>query len=421
MEEIRIKENIDNPLELERLYRYDRKAFVTEFTKVYPEIKENNLAAYWKIRLDYGKGGEIALNIRRFDIIALLISSVLAGFLANLPYIFNFDIENSLFLQRNAGLILFFGLSLYTLLTIKVTEIKKFVLFVLLFIVPAVYINLLPGDTDKHSSINLAFIHLPLLMWCIYGLVYMNFDIKSLSKRTDYIKHNGDMAVLGAVIMIVGIALTGVSVGLFSAIDINFEGFLMDHVAFWGFGSAAIIAAFIIRNYPSLTNRIAPVIASTFSPLVLIVLIIYLITLAVSGKNPYSDRDFLLIFNLMLLAVMGIISFSVSEISSNRQQRFNVLILFILSIVSLLINLIALSAIVYRLGEFGISPNKVAVLGSNLLVFVNLILIMIDLYKVNSRSKDVQQVEITISRYLPIYAGWTVLVVFVFPLIFGFK
>jgi len=141
----------------------------------------------------------------------------------------------------------------------------------------------------------------------------------------------------------------------------------------------------------------------------------------VSGKNPYSDRDFLLIFNLMLLAVMGIIAFSVSEISSNRQQRFNVLILFILSIVSLLINLIALSAIVYRLGEFGISPNKVAVLGSNLLVFVNLILIMIDLYKVNSRSKDVQQVEITISRYLPLYAGWTALVVFVFPLIFGFK
>jgi hypothetical protein len=420
MEEINLKENLENPVEFERLYRSDKKAFKTEFERIFPEIKENSLAGYWKVRLDYEKIGGYAFKIRKYDIIALLITCLAVGFLANLPVIFNFNMETSFYLERNAGLIFFFGLSLYAIITMRITDAKKLLIFALLFIIPAVYINLLP-TCESCKSITLAYIHLPLLMWCIYGLVYIDFDAKSLSKRTDYIKLNGDLAVLGAIIVISGIALTIVTIGLFSAIDISIERIFKETFAFWGFASAAVLTAFIIRNYPSVTNKIAPVIASVFSPLVLIILISYLIAIAISGKNPYNDRDFLLIFNLMLVGVMAIISFSVSESSFAKPLRINGQILFILSIISLLINLIALSAIVYRLNEYGISANKVAVLVSNLLVFVNLILIMFDLYKVIAKGGDIQHVETTISKYLPIYAAWTILVVFAFPVIFGFK
>jgi hypothetical protein len=188
-----------------------------------------------------------------------------------------------------------------------------------------------------------------------------------------------------------------------------------------GFVSAPVLTCFILKNYTNLTSKIAPVIAIIFSPLVLVTLIIYLVAIPISGKDPYNNRDFLMIFNIMLIGVMAIIVFSVSETSTFRKQRFNEIVLFVLSIVTLIINLIALSAIFYRLGQFGLTPNRLAVLGSNILIFVNLILITIDLFKINFKKAEIESVELTISKYLPVYIIWTLIVVFVFPVVFAMK
>jgi len=87
----------------------------------------------------------------------------------------------------------------------------------------------------------------------------------------------------------------------------------------------------------------------------------------------------------------------------------------------LIVNLIALSAIIYRLGEFGFTPNRTAVLGSNLLIFGHLTFIMLDLYRVVRKGKEFKTVEVTIAKYLPIYAAWTIFVIFILPFLFGMK
>lgn len=161
--------------------------------------------------------------------------------------------------------------------------------------------------------------------------------------------------------------------------------------------------------------------ANIFNPLVLITFVIYLITIPVSGKSPYSNRDILIIFNLMLLGVMGIIIFSISVTSQNKKQRFNRMILFILSIVTLIIDIVALSAVFFRLFAFGITPNRLVVLISNLLIFVNLVLTSVDLYKINFGNKEIVKVELTISKYLTLYAVYTFIIVFAFPMIFSMK
>jgi len=299
-------------------------------------------------------------------------------------------------------------------------EFPKIGVSLIIFVVSAIYINLLPIGTQS-DSIKLAYIHLPLMLWCLYGIIFIDFNFTDKLKRIDYIKYNGDLAILGAVILIAGGILAAVTIGLFSAIDINIEKFYMNYFGIWGLVSAPIVATFIIKNYSFVTNKIAPIIANIFSPLVLITLIVYLITISIAGKDPYTDRNFLIVFNLMLLGVMAIIVFSVSETSNNKKQRFNEMILFILSIVTLIIDLVAISAIIYRLGEFGFTPNRTAVLGSNLLIFGNLILIMLDLYRVNFNNLEISKVELRIGKYLPIYILWTIFVVFVFPFIFGLK
>lgn len=344
----KIKENINNPEILERLYRDDRKSFESGFEKVYSEIENSEIAKFWKIRLDFDKPPDKIKRFSESDIFIMIAVCLLAGFLIKIPSLFNINLTNFLFYEKNAGIIVFFGLTLYAIWINRNFSQKRLVIILLAFIVPIIYINLLPSDRNS-ASINLAYIHLPLLMWCTYGLVFIDFNFKDKSKRIEYIRHNGDLAILVAIILIAGGILAGITIGLFNAINIKIEKFYMDNVVIAGLVSVPIVATFIIKNYTIMTNKIAPVIANIFSPLVLLTLIIYLIAIAISGKDPYNDRDFLLIFNIMLLGVMGIIVFSISETSINRKQKFNEMILFILSIITVIIDLIALSAIFYRL------------------------------------------------------------------------
>ncbi len=418
MIENHIKENLDNPRELERLYRLDKKAFDVAFLHILPEMESQPLAEFWKVRLAEERDKDLFAGIKRYDILALLLSAAMAAFLIKLPVWFGFDPDATHFLQRNAIWIAFFGLSLYTILSLKQFNTRKLIYTGVAFLVPVVYMNLLPVLPFSHT-INLAYVHLPLLMWAIFGMVYMDWDFTSKTKRIEYIKYNGELAVLGAIILIAGAALTGITIGLFEVIDIQIENFYMNYIAMMGLVAAPILTAFIVRFFPTISSKVPPIIARIFSPLVLITLIVYLVAMAVSGRNPYLDREFLVIFNVLLVGVMALIVFSVSEAASGSKQRFNELTLFLLSAITLIVNLVALSAIVYRLGEYGFTPNRTAVLGSNLLIFIHLAWIMVDLFKVNFRKAGIKKVENTIATFLPIYALWTIIVIFGFPIIFG--
>lgn len=416
----KIKDNINNPEQLEKLYRADNKDFEKAFFEIYPEIEKFEPSAFWKTRLEFDNIKTDSVRISKADILILILTCAITGFLIEIPQFFDTGLKDSFFYEKNAGLIVLSGLSLYAFLTKGIFRTKHLLVAFSVFLISAVYINLLPINGESHSVI-LAYIHLPLMMWCLYGLIYIGFDIRDKTKRIDYIKHNGDLAILMALILISGGILTGITIGLFSAIDLNIEKFYFDYIVVWGLVSVPVLATFIMRKFPFAATKIAPIIANIFSPLVLITLVVYLISIIITGKDPYNDRDFLIIFNLMLLGVMAIIVFSISEISVNKSQRFNEITLFSLSVITLIIDLVALSAIIYRLGEYGFTPNRTVVLGSNILIFGNLVKIMIDLYLVNFKRKEIKQVEMTIAGYLPVYAAWTIFVVFGIPLIFGLK
>lgn len=416
----KIKEIINDPGKLEKLYRDDKKSFESDFEKIYPEISNTDMAKFWKSRLDFDKSTIKTKMFFGTDLFVMIAICLVAGFLIKIPDLFNIDIKTFFFYEKDAGIIIFLGLTTYTILINKGFSKKGFMITILTFLISIIYINLLP-NIKSSASVNLVYIHMPLLMWCAYGLVFTDFDFRNKNKRIEFIRHNGDLAIIGAIILVAGGALAIITLGLFQAIGMDIHKFYFDYIITIGLVSAPVLSAFILKNFTTLTNKIAPIIANIFSPLVLLTLIIYLITLTVTGKDPYNDREFLVVFNLMLIGVMAIIVFSVSETSMYGKQRFNEMILFILSIVTLITNLIAISAIIYRLGEFGITPNRVAILGSNILIFVNLILITIDLFKINFRKSELEKVELTISKYLPVYIIWVLIVVFGFPVIFGMK
>lgn len=209
--------------------------------------------------------------------------------------------------------------------------------------------------------------------------------------------------------------------GLFSLLGINIEEFYSSYVAVFALPAVPIIGTYLTQTNPQLVGRVSPVIAKIFSPLVLLMLVIYLVAMAYSGKDPYNDREFLLFFNLLLIGVMAIIFFSVAETSKVSRHKLEFWVLFLLSIVTILVNGVALSAILFRISEWGITPNRVAVLGGNVLIIIHLLLVAAQIYRTLFNESRLTNVRQAIVSYLPVYFLWTIIVIFVFPFVFGFR
>ena len=62
-----------------------------------------------------------------------------------------------------------------------------------------------------------------------------------------------------------------------------------------------------------------------------------------------------------------------------------------------------------------------AVLGSNVLILINLLMVTVQIFRVLTKKTDVMEVGKTIAFYLPIYFLWAFIVTFLFPFIFQFK
>jgi hypothetical protein len=114
---------------------------------------------------------------------------------------------------------------------------------------------------------------------------------------------------------------------------------------------------------------------------------------------------------------LAIIVFSLSEMDKSDARKLNTILLFLLTVVSLLIDLFALAAIMDRFSE-GFTPNRTVVLVSNILILVNLALILPGLYLAGFRGKPLDCTERIISGYLPVYFVYSAVVIFLFPLVF---
>ena len=260
-----------------------------------------------------------------------------------------------------------------------------------------------------------------LVLWSILGFAFVGETKNNDEKRLGYLRYNGDLVVMITLMLIAGVIMTGVTLGLFGLIGFKIEKLYFEYVGIFGLAAAPLVGTYLTQTNPQLVGKVSPVIAKIFSPLVLVMLVIYLVAIIYSGKNPYNDREFLLIFNALLIGVMAIIFFSVAETAKAPKSHIEIWILFLLSVVTIVVNGIALSAILFRISHWGITPNRAAILGGNTLIFINLVLVTGQLYQVLAKKEDIISVGRKIAFYLPVYVIWAVIVTFLFPLIFGFK
>lgn len=408
-----ILSNLDNPLQLERLYRADKAGFKRSFNALYPQLKDTNPGSFWHARLNY-PSAEASRGSSK-DLLFILIALVFAAVTAKLPAILS--IGEEAFYTRNAGFILFPALSFYFAWKNRLS-LNKIALIAGVTLVGLLFINFLP-PTVTNDTLLLSCIHLPILLWAVTGFAFVGEQPNSSQQRLHYLSYNGDLIVISTLILIAGGILTGVTIGLFELIGLRIEKFYFEYIVICGLPAAPILGTYLIRTNPQLVGRVSPVIARLFSPLVLVMLVIYLIAIVYSGKDPYNDREFLLLFNVLLIGVMAIIFFSVAEASRKAIHRLENWVLLLLSIVTIVVNGIALSAILFRISTGGFTPNRTAVLGSNVLILLNLLLVTVQLFKVVYGKRDISSVGKAIAWFLPVYCLWAIIVTFLFPFVFS--
>lgn len=415
--ESEIKSAINQPDRLEQLYRSRQGAFKKAFHHVYSDIRDSAAAAFWNERLKDEEEWGIGLPLGY-----AFTATVIAWVLAKIPDFTGIDAE--LFYIRNAALILAPLMAAYFVKQQK-GRIKNLVYALIPMLAAAFYINLLPANLQS-DTFKLACMHLPFVLWSLTGYVFTGSVRGNLPKRIAYLRFSAGLIVIAGLLAIAGFAMFGITYGLFELIGINLEYIYQHYLSVLGLAALPFFGTFLIQSRPSLVKHIGPAIANIFTPLVTLMLFLYLLAMATTGKDPYNDREFLLLFNVMLVGVLAIIVFSAAGFSGdngdrNRLYFFKTYNLTLLATLSILVNSIALSAILFRIMEWGITPNRIAVAGANILFLFNLIWVWLKLIGVLRKKKTMQDVETAVASYLSIYTIWSVFVVFILSVLFAFR
>jgi len=410
-----ILDNIHNPAALEAMYRKDATQFKLAFTSLYETIKHEPIAKVWHERLHYVQPSVNWGNRNEWWMVICVAAA--ASIVALVP---NFiKIEEDVYYSRNVGLILFGALMAFFIFKQK-QVLSSIIVPVVITVASVVYMNLLP-NLPKSDSIVQAAIHMPLLLWVVFGYVFMNGGFAKSNSRISFLRFNGDFMVMSGLMLIAGGFFCGITIGLFSLIGIKIEYYFAHYIVPIGLSSAPVVAAFLVQNNNQLVSKISPVIARIFTPIVFVTLFIFIATIIAKGQYPNSNRDFLLLFNVLLVAVMALILFSLTEITKSSDQKMNHWLLLGLSVLTIVVNIIALLSISYRISSFGLSANRLSVLGADLLILFNLILVSRKLFLIVRGKVGVEEVEKSIAVFLPVYFIWTAFVAFGFPILFHFK
>lgn len=427
---------ISSPKELEILYQENPEEFRKEFISIFPQYYDSLILQTWNERLTYKKETESntnsqILSIKNFIIIAILV--LIGGTLFNSYFNSEDYRKTEWFFAR-----IFWSAHIVFLMVYfffqKETSQKTIFFISAITIISLTFIMLLPNQhewgwhyTKKHRSFSDALttveLHVPILLWLIAGISFIGSNWRIPRNWMNYLRYNGEFIIYLTLLSISAIVLSGITITLLELIDSGLRDWYTENIIMYEVVAVPIIATFLIDNVTGKRLRIAPLLAKIFSPLFLITTIVYLIILAFYQQSPYNNRETLVIFNFLMLLVLGMSVFSIAEKNPNLKSGFADYVNIGLIATTIIINLIALSAVIFRIfnDEYGFTPNRIMILGINFIVCIHLVGIFIYYCRFILNKSSYEKIEEWVTKYLPAYGVWVIVISILMPIIFWYK
>lgn len=286
--------------------------------------------------------------------------------------------------------------------------------------VSMVVLDLYPYAPDESPTAILAMVHLPIVLWLLVGLAYTGGQWRSHRRRMDFIRFTGEWLVYYALLALGGGVLFGLTSAAFASLRID----VMEHLVSWvlpcGAGGAVLVAAWLVEAKQDVLENIAPVLTRVFTPLTLLMLVALLVALVAAGNPADVERELLLLMDLVLVLVLGLTLYVWSARDPLAPAGwFDRLQLVVLG-TALLVDAMVLVTMLTRIVDAGVTANKVAALGLNLVLLVNLVWSLwrgIGFARARRPFADLERWQ---TGYLPVYGGWAAFVVVVLPVVFAF-
>ncbi len=404
------------PEDLETQYHNNPSLFTQHLYEAISDHPHSQILQFWRARLEFQKlGSSAAPGLQLLSRLALL--CVIATVFIKLPLIFAipevwYYTRFALMISAGSLIAYFFWRQFPSVPTILATCAVFFATLATLFLLP---------DSETAASIIMAVIHAPLVMWSVLGMAFAASGWCNYAARLDYLRYNSELFIYTVLILLGGFVLSGMTIGLFSLLNLDISQWYTENIVPVGLVSAPLVASFIYDVVLARQSRLATLIANVFTPLFLVMITAYLLAMALQQQSPYTNREFLILFNGLLLLVLAMTVFSIAGRNARLPSRLADAVNLGLITVTLLVNIVALSAIVYRLAECGLTPNRVVVTGANLLIFVHLITIVISYVRVLRSRAEPSALPRAVTGMLPVYALWPLFVMIVLPILFGFQ
>lgn len=349
--------------------------------------------------------------------------AIAAGVAVKLPALFGHplspDEELPGFYARNATLFVFPLLAAYFVWK-RGVDIVTVMWLALPFVAIALFANIYTFAGGSDTEV-LTILHTPIALWLAVGVTYAAGRWFAGSARMNFVRFSGELAIYYVLMALGGGVLTAFTIMMFSAIDMKADWFVAGWLIPCGAAGAVIIGSWLVEAKQHVMENMAPVLTRLFTPLFTMLLLMFLATMAWTGNPIKVEREILIGFDLLLAVVVGLVLYAVSARDREAPPDFFDGLQLLLVASALVVDGVALWAIAARITESGFTPNRVAALGENLILLVNLAWSAWLYASFWRRQSSLAALERWQIAYLPVYSAWAAVVVVVFPPAFGYR
>jgi hypothetical protein len=362
-------------------------------------------------------------NTERNELFVVLGLAIAAAIAVKLPALFGHPInpnaEFPLFYARNASLFVFPLLTVYFMWK-RGSDRVRGLWFAMAFAAAAVLANVFPFPSRSETEV-LTVLHLPIALWLTVGFAYVGGRWLDNAGRMNFVRFSGELAIYYVLIALGGFVTTLFTFMMFRAIGMNPDWFVAGWLIPCGAEGAVLIGSWLVEAKQSVIDNMAPVLTRLFTPLFTMLLLAFLATMAWTGSPINVKREVLIGFDLLLTVVVGLVLYAASARDPQAPPDFFDALQLALVVSALVVDGVALYAIAARISEFGFTPNRVAALGENIILLVNLTWTAWLYARLLSHRSSFARLERWQIAYLPVFSVWAAVVALVFPPLFGYR
>jgi len=281
------------------------------------------------------------------------------------------------------------------------------------------------GRTDDVAGLTA--IHLPFIAWAAVG-VGVSLGYQNTARQFyGFLVKSAETILTTGIYLMAGVILIGLTVGIFAALGVTIPDEVMRIVVSGGLGLLPILALASLydssraptdQSWASGLARLLKILTRLILAPALLVLAIYIFWFVpMHFWQPFRERDVLIIYNATIMAIIATLACTVPDPSeqlstkSNRVLRYAILAAGGLTF---LLNAYALVAVASRTISGGLTPNRHAVLGWNVVTLLMLGFMTVKLWRDKSETWPDAFRESIARTMLPAIA-WALWVLFGLP------